>query len=49
MLAQPESSRTAEAAVINGFNAKLAAKASSFAAANSGVSDFGVVVQIWVY
>lgn len=41
MLASDQASRTAEAAVIDGFNTKLAARASAYASANSGVSVFG--------
>ncbi|KAB5594635.1 Exoglucanase 3 [Ceratobasidium theobromae] len=42
MLASDQASRTAEAAVIDGFNTKLAARASAYASANSGV-------KTWVY
>ncbi|CAE6428638.1 unnamed protein product [Rhizoctonia solani] len=42
MLSQSADSRAAEAVVINGFNTKLAARASAFAAANSGV-------KTWIY
>ncbi|KAG9091801.1 hypothetical protein FRC06_000378 [Ceratobasidium sp. 370] len=42
MLAQSASDQAAEAAVINGFNTKLAAKATSFASSHSGV-------KTWVY
>ncbi|EUC62328.1 cellulose-binding GDSL lipase/acylhydrolase-like protein, putative [Rhizoctonia solani AG-3 Rhs1AP] len=42
MLAQSADSRAAEAVVINGFNTKLAARASAFASANSGV-------KTWLY
>ncbi|KAG9126487.1 hypothetical protein FRC07_003233 [Ceratobasidium sp. 392] len=42
MLAQSAADQAAEAAVITGFNSKLAAKASSFASSHSGV-------KTWVY
>ncbi|KAJ1308796.1 hypothetical protein OPQ81_004486 [Rhizoctonia solani] len=42
MLSQSADSRAAEAVVINGFNSKLAARASAFASANSGV-------KTWIY
>ena len=37
MLAQPESSRAGEKAVIDGFNTRLAAKIAAFTANNTGV------------
>ncbi|CAE6333573.1 unnamed protein product [Rhizoctonia solani] len=46
MLSQSEDSRKAEAAVIDGFNAKLAARASAFASANSGASSTSNLIFI---
>lgn len=46
MLAQSQSDRDAESAVIGGFNTKLVAKISSFKANNSGVSSELSILQL---
>ncbi|KAF8595188.1 hypothetical protein BDV93DRAFT_457394, partial [Ceratobasidium sp. AG-I] len=48
MLAQPESSRTAERAVIDGFNAKLVSRAASFKTSHPGVSSGVLYANYWM-
>ena len=46
MMAQPESSRIAEKAVIDSFNAKLAERADLFEASYTGVSTEQLLYQV---